>query len=425
MRSVLIPAALLAGLWLPAAGATAALSTLPQVVEAAATQPVAQAADLRRAAAEAGATAQWRGAWLPSLHVDALAARVNSVSTIQTPAGALRLGDEDVGELTVSLRQPILDLASQRYGVRASRLDANAAALLAARTARESAAAAGVQFLNVLMLDAELAAIDAQTKSLHKRVERVQAQADAGRALTADVLDIELAQARVAQQRVRLQARRQTLLQDLRRRTGQAVAALPPTSPPARLPEVAIEQALEQRKDLQALMLQTSAADTKRAQRSASALPTLGASVSYVRSDGSPITPEEDARLGVSLTWTPFTSGRRTAEASAAARERDALQAELREAQAGARVQLVQARGDFQSALALVQLAQSAVASAQSTLQTRSARFDAGRATIDEVLDAEARLAEQTALTASAELQQWQAVISYRLAAGLPLIASD
>ena len=397
------------------------LGGLQAVMDAAASQPAAQAAAFRGRAARAGASATWRGTWLPSLQVEGLAARVDKVSTVTTPVGSFRLGDEDLTELSVSLRQPLLDLGAQRYGVRAANLDAEAAELVAQRRARESAAAAGVQYLNLLALDAELQAIDAQAKSLAERVERVRAQADAGRVLAADVLDIELAQARVAQQTARLQARRQTVVQDLRRRTGGDAVPSRPPAPPASLPTISAEQAEAKRADLQALARQSQAADNKRAQSRAGALPTLGASVTYLRSDGSPIMPEEDTRIGVSMNWEPFTSGRRSAQATAAAFERDAADAEYREARAGLRVQLARAEGDFQSAVALATLAKSALASAQSTLQTRSARFEAGRATIDDVLDAEARLAEQAALAASAEFQKWQALINYRLAAGLPL----
>lgn len=418
MRSLMVATLLLA---LSFASRAQPLNSLQAVMDAAATQPAAQAAAFRSQAARAGARATWRGTWLPSLQVDGLAARVDNVSTVPTPVGSFELGDEDLTELTVSLRQPLLDLSAQRYGVRAARLDAEAAELVAQRRARESGAAAGVQYLSLLALDAELHAIAAQSKSLAKRVERVRAQADAGRALAADVLDIELAQARIAQQTVRLRARRQTVLQDLRRRTGSEPVPNRPSSPPGKLPLVSAEQAEAQRADLLALARTTQAADNKQAQSRAGALPTLGASLSYLRSDGSPIMPEEDTRIGVSLNWEPFSSGRRAAQASAAAYQRDAADADYREARAGLRVQLAQAEGDFQSAVALATLAQSALASAKSTLQTRGARFEAGRATIDDVLDAEARLAEQTALAASAEYQQWQALINYRLAAGLPL----
>lgn len=405
---------------------TASELTLEAAMRAASARPQVQAELARARAAHAGSAAQFRGTWLPSLTVDANAARRDQTARIDTPVGGFEIGDEDVWDATIALRQPILDLAEQAYRVPAARRTAAAADHAALRAQRSAAAQAAVRLLDCVSLAARIDAVTALRDSLAQRVDKVQAQADAGRALTADVLDVRVARDRADQQRAQLRAELVAATADLARLTGLQTPVLPvaPTmQPPATLAQPDLESVYAQRQDLLALQARLAARRLEADAVGAEGLPTLGGSVAYLASRGTGIQAEEDTRVGVSLSWTPFTSGRRRASRDAVQAESDALARELADARAGVRTEIARARADFDTAVSLARLAASALDAARSTLDTRAAQFESGRATIDQLLDAQARVAEQEALVHTARYAGLQAWIRFNLARAAPLLA--
>lgn len=420
--SALLLASLLAGTASPHAVATP--TSLTSTMQAAADNTRVQAARWRAQAADATARAAWRGSWAPSLDLQAQAARRDQLSTIDTPAGAFTLGDRDVYEATLSLRQPLLDLSNQAYGAPASQRVAQAQHQQVLRQQRVQAAAAASHYLDWLALEAQRQAILSLQDSLQLRAARVRNQSTAGRALQADVLDMDVAVTEARQQLVEIKAQQTVLRQDLTRLTGRPIQpqdVRPPDNAADHLQMPDWAKVFAQRRDLQALRLQRESQRLLASAERASAWPTLGAAVSVVRSQGNPFTPEDDVRVGLNLQWQPFTSGRIQAQRQAAESHSSALDADIQQLQAAIRVEIAQAQASIRTAISLAELAQSAVAASKASRQVRVARYEAGRATVDEVLDAEATYARQRAQAASAGYRLRSAVIEHRLATGAPL----
>ena len=255
--SALLLASLLAGASSPLA--VAAPTSLTATMQAAAENTRVQAARWRAQAADATARAAWRGSWAPSLDLQAQAAHRDQLSTIDTPAGAFTLGDRDVYEATLSLRQPLLDLSNQAYGVPASQRAAQAQHQQVLRQQRVQAAAAARRYLDWLALEAQRQAILALQDSLQRRAARVRNQSAAGRALQADVLDIDVAVTEARQQLVEIEANQTVLQQDLIRLTGRPIQpqdARPPDHAAGPIPTPDWAKVFAQRRDLQALRLQ-------------------------------------------------------------------------------------------------------------------------------------------------------------------------
>lgn len=420
--SALLLASLLAGASSPLA--VAAPTSLTATMQAAAENTRVQAARWRAQAADATARAAWRGSWAPSLDLQAQAAHRDQLSTIDTPAGAFTLGDRDVYEATLSLRQPLLDLSNQAYGAPASQRVAQAQHQQVLRQQRVQAAAAARRYLDWLALEAQRQAILALQDSLQRRAARVRNQSAAGRALQADVLDIDVAVTEARQQLVEIEANQTVLQQDLIRLTGRPIQpqdARPPDHAAGPIPTPDWAKVFAQRRDLQALRLQREGQHLLANAERASAWPTLGAAVSVIRSQGNPFTPEEDVRVGLNLQWQPFTSGRIQAQRQAAESQRSALDADIGQLQAAIRVEVAEAQASIRTAISLAELAQSGVTASEASRQVRVARYEAGRATVDEVLDAEAAYARQRAQAATSGYRLLTALIAYRLATGASL----
>ena len=109
------------------------------------------------------------------------------------------------------------------------------------------------------------------------------------------------------------------------------------------------------------------------------------------------------------------------AQRQAAESQRSALDADIGQLQAAIRVEVAEAQASIRTAISLAELAQSGVTASEASRQVRVARYEAGRATVDEVLDAEAAYARQRAQAATAGYRLLTALIAYRLATGASL----
>ncbi len=295
--SALLLASLLAGTASPHAVATP--TSLTATMQAAADNTRVQAARWRAQAADATARAAWRGSWAPSLDLQAQAARRDQLSTIDTPAGAFTLGDRDVYEATLSLRQPLLDLSNQAYGAPASQRVAQAQHQQVLRQQRVQAAAAASHYLDWLALEAQRQAILSLQDSLQLRAARVRNQSTAGRALQADVLDMDVAVTEARQQLVEIEAQQTVLRQDLTRLTGRPIQprdVRPPDNAADHLQTPDWAEVFAQRRDLQALRLQRESQRLLASAERASAWPTLGTAVPWTQTSSN-CRPRSGSRL--------------------------------------------------------------------------------------------------------------------------------
>jgi outer membrane protein TolC len=144
-----------------------------------------------------------------------------------------------------------------------------------------------------------------------------------------------------------------------------------------------------------------------------------GAAVDWTSSDI--VQPQRLGSGFVGFTWDLGTDGRREAEIAAARREAErsgfALERELRELEAAVRA-TQRATAERLGALAV---AEAAVGQAEENLRIRRQQFDAGRATSEDVLDAEALLTAQRATLATALYEAHTRRTELQQLIGLPL----
>ncbi|MEC9356797.1 MAG: TolC family protein [Pseudomonadota bacterium] len=423
------------GLMLAGPSVSAQSLNLEQALRAGAQRPSAQVAALEAAADEASAQAVQREAWWPSLQLQADQSWHSDQAMVDTPAGALTTSDSRQLLASLSLRQPLLDLASSRYRKPAAQAGARSARALAAREAERTAFLAARIWLQAARLEVRIAAARSHERSLEAQSRRLSALFDSGRALRADVLSVQLARDAVRRDLVRLQQSRAAAGIAL----AQAVGRAPPVSPAGyqrlgddlQLPPADPDTVAERREDLRALRQRIAGLGLEaEAVRAEQRLPTVDLVAEHRQSDGLSLYPEHDELIALQLKWTLFDAGTTRLRHREQLLRRDALRARLQDLQNGIAAELARARADFEAAQAAARYADLAVASARETLDTRNALFDAGRANVDEVLGAEALLADNDALRTTARLDAVEACLAWQLAAGLPLspsaaVASD
>ncbi len=144
-----------------------------------------------------------------------------------------------------------------------------------------------------------------------------------------------------------------------------------------------------------------------------------GGAVDY--SSSTIVQPQDVESAFVGFTWTFDTGGRKEAQIAqarlAADQNRVRIERSLREVETAVR----DARESAEERLAALASAETAVRQAEENLRIREQQFDVGRATSENVLDAEALLAEQRATLASALYQAHTRRAELQQVMGLPL----
>ena len=150
-----------------------------------------------------------------------------------------------------------------------------------------------------------------------------------------------------------------------------------------------------------------------------------GGAADYSTSDL--LVPQQFGSGFVGFTWDLGTDTRREAEIAearaAADRNRITVERDLRELEAAVRA----TQGAVEERLAALAAAEAAVGQAEENLRIRQQQFEAGRATSDDVLEAEALLAQQRATLATALYQAHARRAELQRLMGLPLeeLAAD
>jgi len=358
-----------------------------------------------RAAGEA-AKASHREAFYPKLEVSAFFARTDEVGTfdVPTPTGTqtFEVGDPEQYGTTIELRQPLGDPSRQLFGAPAAAKRALSENANTDSAKLANAITAARAYLDALRLQARVSANRRLLSSLDARLARINELAEQGRALRADRLEVELALQRARQDQVRLQSGYRAARAVLARAIGRNGRVAPEPlnyrpEPVSRDIDALMDEALRERRDLDALELAAEAADLQIKAAGAQWLPRLEAVASLEYFEGNIFVPDREGRIEAQLVWRPFSGGATAARRAEAVARKGVAEARRREMVHRIRVQIEQFLADLETARALTELTDKAIESARATLETRTARFEAGRATIDNLLDAEAELAEQQA----------------------------
>jgi len=257
-------------------------------------------------------------------------------------------------------------------------------------------------FLDVLAIDARRQAVDAHVESLSSRAEQVRALVDAGRALEADLLRVELALADARHEAVTLAETRTVATRRLAATIGldgevEVGGTLP--SLPAAEPDVdeLIAQAVASRPDLSALTASATGKQRRAAAVRAEVVPRLDATARWSWTDGSPYAQSSWLEGSVRVVWTPFAAGTRGQRAAALDAEALALVDEALEARRGVALEVRQAASSLTVARDARAVAGRAVGVAAEARRVEGERYLAGRATVTDLLTAEAEVLRRTA----------------------------
>lgn len=402
--------------------------TLADAIERAAARPSAEAA---RAVAEAtaqGALAERRGGFLPVVGGSAAAFARSRDLALQTPIGTFQTGGSTFRAAEVTLRQPLVDVRHWRYVAPASKAESAAESANADRTLQELAREAASIYLDVLSIDASLAATDVLIASLEARLAEVQAAVAAGRLLESERLKIVVARDVAAQERRQLMASRGVALRalaqaigatepvDVASVDGDALAALVPALPAAE--DALVARALEARPDLAALRERERALELRARAVRAEALPTLVAEGRATWDDSGAYDVDSWSEGRLALTFSLFEAGTRGPRRAALESERRATLAQLEEARRGIQIEIARALADLDVARGAVEVGRSAVADASETLRVEEERHRAGRATTNDLLEAQAIVRERRTDRDLASLAVMRAWIDLQTALG-------
>lgn len=431
--AVLAVAVIAAGALWPTGQVEAREDTEVGLMEAAvlgARQPDSQVRAFEARAAAADAAAERRLGRYPSLQADAFASRSDEVGEIDIPSlgpgmpsQSFATGEREKAGAVIELRQPLVNPVQQFYTAPAAERAAEAAASTAASERLANAIDAVSRYLDALDLEARLEANAALREGLGARAERVERLLDNGRALISDRAEVRFARQRAEQTGVRLRENYRLARARLARAIGRDGRVSPAPldfepRPVTRDVSALLDEALAARRDLAALDERIRELELRVGSAAARRLPNLDAVASLRYNEGNSFAPEREGRIEAQITWTPFAGGAISARKAAAEAKLAALRAERLSFARGVRVQIEQTLAELETATALAELAAAGVESARATLAARSARFEAGRATVDQVLEAEADLAEQRARAAVARNDRVRAWVRLQGALG-------
>ncbi len=425
--AILLVAAMVASLTYgsPADAQATAAQEIPEVTFNAAAlagskRPRVAADGYRALAAREAAKAEFRTGVFPSLQARASAARRDEVGEFEVPGlnggtRSFQVGDRNTRGATIELRQPLIDPAQQFYTAPSAKQRARSAESTYASNKLAGAVEASEAYLDALTLKARLDVTRDLLDSLTARDERISKLVEAGRALKSDHLEVNFARQQAIQSRAQLEETYRVAQASLARAVGQDGRLIPAPldyePPPVETDvDVLLKRALPERQDLQAMDQQIEAAELSADAVNASRWPSLDAVASLQYNEGNSFAPDREGRIAAQLTWRPFAGGVISARRGEALAEVSALRAQRLEFVRDIRLQLEQSVANLITARTLRELAVTGIESAQATLDTRSARFETGRANVDDVLDADAELSRQRSMQLIArydELRAW------------------
>jgi outer membrane protein TolC len=326
--------------------------------------------------------------------------------------------------LAARIVQPLSQL--YRIGSTIEALEAGRAVSREDLRARRQAAAADVRrvYYAVLQGQSALAAAQEQVTALVELERVVERRLAEEAVLLADHLEVQarLARARhhVASLRNQLASRKERLNSFLGRELGTPfrAASVPEASPVETGFDVAEARALAQRPDVRRARHQLVQLEADLRAKRSELIPDLSLVGSYVMPITSDVLPREIAWVGLELTWDVFDWGRKRREAD----EKAKAMAQVRNLASEAETQVVldvrsQAR-QLEEARELVGVAELARRAARERLRVVANRYREQAATLREVLDAQAALAQADDQHQQALLAVWVARAEFERALG-------
>lgn len=363
-----------------------------------------RAAQARRAGTDAQAKSA-RGRLLPSIHVSDELQRWDSAFMVPFPAGgttALRVSvrDPTTNAFTASAGQPLVGLLHIGSDVAALRSAAGAAEA----DVRASEAALKEAVLSDLLRLFEARALGeisrASVEQLTDQLQIARARLQAGVVTRADVLRLETAAANARQQVIQAAAQeeseRATLLVSIGERPDErAIDFADPALPePTATPDLgaALSAALARRPELESARLGELAARRSARARTFELLPEVNAEAAYLHVTGQAFSPKDSGFVGLKADWPIWEWGARWYARSAAVAQADAAAAQEVDARDRVAAEVAARLAATRAAATAIDVARTAIASAEEAYRVTQALVQAGSATTTDLLDAQAAL---------------------------------
>ncbi|MEM7358996.1 MAG: efflux RND transporter permease subunit [Pseudomonadota bacterium] len=349
-----------------------------------------------------------------------------SVIGLPQPFGELTVADKDTYVYELKLTQPLFDPANQKHTVKAAKYARDGAAQRSIGTQQRVIAQNLSLYLSILATQAQRQSLLALEQSLQARVERIRKNLQQGRALKTDELQVQVALNQLSQQLLENQNRISTdkvaLVQALNLPADVELQLLEPgglTFTDQSAFSGAAENSCYQREDCLAAESRVEQLQQQSKAIRASTLPSINLSLAKRRSDGQLFVAERDRRALLEFSWPIFTGGEaknksRAVKAQKFSAERDAERFKQR-----VKLEIEQALAQQSNAESALKLAASSVELDTERTRLSRQRYEGGLLNIDELLDAEASLAESQANLKVAELAIIQANVALQNARGV------
>lgn len=403
--------------------------SLQEVMKRAENRPALKSALYQAKATDKALEAEKRAARFPVLSSQAAySMRDRDVATIIDVPGlgtfSNSIGDREHTSAGIMIIQPIFDPARNIYGIPAAAYDAEAKHLMSERKRQELSAEAAMIYLQLLSIDANIKTTRAYSESLKARLKEMENMVAVGRVLKADQLKVLLFYEQANQKLTELRNYRRIVQKNLSRatNTSELIEPLPVNDLSEKvIPDVDFlkQAALKNRPDILALKKSIAALKKNRSAVKASSLPSLKAVGKWVWDDGLSSYSEDNWWEGsINITWTPVAAATRFSKSAELSAQIQALQNELTEIKTGVALEIQSGIVAIQNAKGALDVEQRGVFHATETLRIEKARHSQGRATTNDLLDAEAQLRERQTEFEIARIDIVQGWIELRLSVG-------
>lgn len=355
--------------------------------------------------------ASFRGTYLPKLGASAEYNQRDKDWTVGSPFGALKQGDKQYWQGGVEITQPLFDPAQMLYQHPAVKKSAEAQTLKSARMTKENQFQAVGIYLQVEELRAKRKALEDFVANLNRRVTEIRRLFELGRVGEADYLKVKLG-IEDSNEGIKILTTKERFLSDLLSRlvnTDKKIITQPLSEdlPMATLDDNDFQQ---KREDLQAARKMGEASELKAKASRAEALPKLDAFARYTETTQNQLQEDNWTTVGVRLTWIAFDGGARYAKANSAASEKMAIETRLKSAELAIDAEIRDAKEMLKQKKSEFLSRRSTIKDAARAVSLESLRFEKGRSSVNDLLDAEELLRdrkEKLALSKVAWFQEW------------------
>jgi outer membrane protein len=319
---------------------------------------------------------------------------------------------------TVGAQQPVLGLLHRERDLRSASASADASRADQADAQSQIAEQVRSTYLRIFEAKAGVEIAEASIEQLQKQVQDAQARYNAGTITKADLLRFQTAVANAQQQRIQAdtQARtqRQALLTLLARNPEDPTldfvepvdlekqTAVRPSS----TVDEQINRALQNRPEVARAQKQAESARANGQARMFELLPEVDVQAAYSNVRGQIFQPENSSFIGIVTNWPFFTWGTRWYAAQSANRQADAAASLLENTRKQVAYDVSSKAALLDSQFVAVEVAQTAIASAEEAYRVTSAQVSAGTATTTDLLDAQSALTTAKLNLARAEYER-------------------